>query len=192
MGRIRYLTVLAALPFGLACITVRHLFLVVAFGIAATVCAQKPERVQVAVFLAYDCPISQKYIPAINKLYKEYRATPGFEWFFVVPGKRDRRAYESFVKEYAVQFPLTHDPKLRLVRSFGATVTPEVVIRKQNIVYRGAIDNWFYELGKYRHNVTEQYLADALLAVVHGNLPAITETKAIGCPIAFTYKKQHH
>jgi hypothetical protein len=153
--------------------------------------SRESERVQVAVFLAFDCPISQKYIPTLNQLYNQYQGSQ-IEWLFIVPGKHNRQAQQDFIREFGVQFNVQQDPKLLLVKSFGAMVTPEVIIRKKDILYRGAIDNWFYELGQYRQTVTATYAADALKAIQLGNEPDIRETKAIGCPIAIPTKQNHH
>lgn len=153
--------------------------------------ATAPVTTEVTVFLAFECPISQKYIPTLNKLYAEYNESSAVSWLFVVPGKTDRDARSQFIKEFGVNFPIQFDPKYELVASSSATITPEIIIRQGEVLYRGAIDNWFYELGKYRQKITDHYAADALAAIVKGGRPEVKSTEAIGCPIASPKKNDH-
>src|SRR5689334_9045997 len=142
-------------------------------------------RVHVAVFLACDCPISQKYVPVLNEIYEKYRTYPALEWSFIVPGRVSKREVKSFIDEYDVRFPLRRDRSSgKEVTSSNAEVTPQVVMRSDHILYSGAIDNWFYELGQYRQVITEHYMTDALDQILAGGSPAIQQTKAVGCPIA--------
>ena len=144
-----------------------------------------PKPVEVYIFLACECPISQKYVPVLNSIYATYKDAPGFEWSFVVPGKVKKSELSAFIKEFDIQFPLTvvGNPT---VKKLHADTTPQVIIVKDSVVYSGAIDNWFYELGRHRRDVTENYLVDALQALKVGGVPAVTKTEAIGCPIGMS------
>jgi hypothetical protein len=75
------------------------------------------------------------------------------------------------------------DKDHELVRKYSITVTPEVVLLDATgkVQYRGAIDNWYYELGKHRQTVTEHYLIDAIQSSISGETIAIKEAKPIGC-----------
>jgi hypothetical protein len=53
--------------------------------------------------------------------------------------------------------------------------------RSGNEIYRGAIDNWFFALGKYRNETTEHYLENAIQAMLDSRLPEIRKTEAVGC-----------
>jgi hypothetical protein len=139
---------------------------------------------EVTVFLACECPISQKYVPLLNSIYSRYKE---FKWSFVVPGKVSKSDISGFAKEFDVRFPLTVDRKGSTVNRLHAGTTPQVIIVRDSVVYTGAIDNWFYELGKYRREATEHYLVDALEAIRQGNNPVVRETEAIGCPIAISH-----
>lgn len=136
---------------------------------------------EVNVFLACECPISQKYIPLLNSLYKEH---PEVEWRFIVPGKVSKQELSGFTREFGVEFPLVVDRRGSKVKKLHAVTTPQAIIVKGGIVYSGAIDNWFYGLGQYRREPTEHYLIDALTALSQGRDPAVKTTEAIGCPIA--------
>lgn len=144
----------------------------------------------VLVFLAVDCPISQKYIPVLNAIQKKYENSPvHFEG--LVTGSVKARDVEKFSSDYAIQFPLKTDKDFLCARQMSAEVTPEVFVLDDQcaIKYRGAIDNWFYDLGGYRKESTEDYLIDALDALLKGNDPKVANTKAIGCFIQAPVKK---
>jgi hypothetical protein len=144
----------------------------------------KTEIVTVTVFLSLDCPISQKYITKLNAIFESYSQS-GIDWTFIVPGKVKKRDLKRFAKEYRTLFTLAADKsKPALTDYFGATVTPEVFVQKNGkIVYSGAIDNWFYELGKYRQQTTEDYLVNALESILKNKEPEVKRTPPIGCPV---------
>ena len=67
----------------------------------------------------------------------------------------------------------------------GAKVTPEVFLLDQEytIHYNGAIDNWFYSLGKNRNLITSHYLEDAMNSLLNGTKIQIPYVQAICCYI---------
>ncbi len=152
------------------------------------------EEIIIAVFLGTDCPISQKYIGTINSIYTSYKHRPELKWVFIVPSKLKKNEIKNFIKEYQVLFPLATDaPNQNVTRHFDATVTPEVFVEKGGkTLYRGAIDNWFYELGKYRAHVTENYLKDAIESALNNLEPEIKVTTPIGCFIQRSPSQVHH
>ena len=138
---------------------------------------------EVAVFIGLECPISQKYIHRLNDIYKKYINRSSLKWSFIVAGDVKEKEIKKFIKEYDVRFPIeSDDSELHRTAYFEASVTPEVIIKQgDKTLYRGAIDNWFYELGRYRAQTTEQYLTDALDAILKNQEPLIKKTKAFGC-----------
>ena len=150
---------------------------------------------EIAIFIGLDCPISQKYIYRLNEIYKKYKNYHSIRWSFIVPENVKKKKVRQFSKEYSVNFPLKADDKfLSKTKYFNASVTPEVIILQSNkSIYRGAIDNWFYELGRYRTITTEQYLIDALDSIIKHQKPLIMETRAIGCFIkTYSTLNPHH
>lgn len=67
------------------------------------------------------------------------------------------------------------DKKHNVTNKYSATITPEVVLidKNQLVIYRGAIDNWFFELRRYRLEITEHYLVDAIDASLNGQQPSV-------------------
>ena len=146
----------------------------------------------VIMFLGSDCPITQKYIARVKDIVKDFEPTTDF--YGVFPTQFSLKEIKTFKKEYDIDFTFLSDDKMELAKHLGATVTPEVfLINKNNhLQYQGAIDNWFYELGKSRLNTTENYLIDALTAVGKGDTPTIKKTEAIGCFIQMPHKMMDH
>jgi hypothetical protein len=142
------------------------------------------DSLTVWVFLAVDCPISQKYISELRRMDSVY-ATRKLRVRGVIPGKVNPEEVRTFVQEYAIKFPVQIDRDFTRVRKFHATITPEAVLVNQHeqVLYQGAIDNWFFDLGKYRQRVTEHYLQNAIDAAMQGKTPNIQKTEAVGCII---------
>jgi hypothetical protein len=155
--------------------------------------SESPE-IQVAIFMAVDCPITQKYLNTIKEIANQFSDKPvQFVGYF--PAGLTKKESTSFRNEYKIPnaIELTDDKKHEWTEMLDAKVTPEVfVLKDKQVLYRGAIDNWFYELGRYRKEVTAHYLIDAIQAGLNNEKPSITETEALGCFIQRTEKKEAH
>ena len=141
----------------------------------------------VLVFFGHDCPMSNGYVPEINRLCKEF--VPQKVAFCVVYADSDLKMDEAakHAKEYGFVCPAILDPKLILARTYSATVKPEVVVLspEQKMLYRGRIDDRYVDFGKQRAEPTVRELHAALAAVLAGKPIAVTRAKAIGCDIHF-------
>lgn len=136
----------------------------------------------VLLFLSAECPISQKYAPILRGMQQQHPEVK----FLAVFTKWDKT---SDVKEYLENYPLSiltfRDKKNSLIKTIDARITPEAFLFDKNgvLIYRGAIDNWFYALGKYRTETTENYLVDAIQLLLNNEPIKIKQTDAIGCII---------
>jgi thiol-disulfide isomerase/thioredoxin len=150
------------------------------------------DRPQVILVLAPDCPISQKYIPTIKALHQVFKDKVDFVGIF--PGYFNKEEVSAFAEEYGLSFPWYIDREMSAVAALKATVTPEAFLLTPDMQcrYSGAIDNWFYELGKYRQTVTDAYLKDAIEAVLSGTPVKTTQTQAIGCIIEQSQRSTGH
>lgn len=148
----------------------------------------------IIVVLGSDCPISQKYIPTLNDLEKSFQDEVTIIGIF--PSHFSMEEVKTFRDEYALKFSCFIDHDMQVIDHLRAKVTPEVFLftPDMKLQYSGAIDNWFYELGKYRAEVTHHYLKDAVVSVRDGKKIPIAKTEAIGCLIQQTKKpgKSHH
>ena len=138
------------------------------------------QDLNVLVLLGTECPICIKYTRTLTELSKKY---PEVAWVGVFNRWEASSAVRTFIKEYNLPFSVVLDQRHDLIRYLDAQVTPEVFLlnKKAEILYRGAIDNWFFDLGKRRSVITENYLNDALLAAQARKPIAVKSTKPVGC-----------
>lgn len=134
------------------------------------------------VFIGPDCPISINYLPTLKSIGSTYGDK--LEMKFYCPRGFTTDEVQSLVSEYELDFDITVDEDGQFAKKFGAKFTPEVFLTMNNrVVYSGAIDNWYFELGKKRLKPSHHYLVTAIEALLRDGLPEIIRTRPIGCPI---------
>jgi peroxiredoxin len=148
------------------------------------------ETVSTYVFMAVECPISQKYIYRLNELNKRY---PDMNIIGVFQENTTEDELLDFKERFSVDFPLVFDKDHRLIHQFNVEITPEVFLidRFKRVIYSGAIDNWFISLGRNRQAPSEHYLLDAFLAMKQGEEVNIKKTKAVGCFLELITSHHH-
>ena len=140
----------------------------------------------VLFFIAPDCPVSQGYVPEMNRIADGYRAR-GLKAFAVQTDLAVAEAdVRRHVSEYGYRFPVLLDRKHELVKHFEALITPEALVLSASgaVSYRGRIDNRVVRLGTRRVQPTEFDLRNALDSVLAGRPVATPRTTALGCFIA--------
>ena len=144
--------------------------------------AQAVEQIRVDIFLSIECPISNRYVPELNRLANTYQPRGiAFCAYFPEPGLTQIRL-DQWAKDFAIQFPVVLDTKARQARSTGATLTPEAAIFKASrLLYRGRIDDRYVSWGKSRPEPSHRDLAETLDQLLAGKQPAPRFTKAWGC-----------
>jgi hypothetical protein len=149
-----------------------------------------PDKINVVVFLSVDCPISQKYMGTLNELVKE-RADQ-VVILGIIPGKIKKADVRKFSQEYQAAFKIISDPHFQWTDRFQAGFTPEVFTfnGQREFIYQGAVDNWFFDLGNYRQQITENYLRDIIAAELEGKNPPFKKTETVGCIIQKPVKRQ--
>ncbi len=144
-----------------------------------------PAKAKVVVFIAHDCPISNKYAPEINTLTQEY--TPKGVQFFIVYAESDLKpeGARKHAKEFRFTATTLLDSKHTLSKALGAKVTPEAFLVGSDgkTRYRGRIDDRFVDFGKERHRPTSRDLRNALDNTLAGKPVSPAQTKSIGCYI---------
>ncbi|MDO6430200.1 redoxin domain-containing protein [Flavitalea sp. BT771] len=146
--------------------------------------ASSAGKLRLFIFLSPECPLSQNYSGVLNQLYAAYAAD--LQMVGIIPGKTYRQAeVDSFIKKYKIAYPLFIDPLLDLSHYLKASVTPEAILldTENQLVYKGAIDNWYKTLGKAGARATAHYLRDAIEASSRHQPPSIKRTTAVGCLI---------
>jgi peroxiredoxin len=142
----------------------------------------------VLFFIAPDCPISQGYVPEMNRIAEAYAAR-GVRVFGV---QSDTTASDAAVRQHVADFkytfPVLVDRRQHLVAHTGATVTPEAVLmtRAGALLYQGRIDDRVVRLGVRKPQATRFDLRAAIDSALAGRATSFTRTTAIGCTIVRT------
>lgn len=142
------------------------------------------DKAAVLIFTRTDCPVSNRYAPEIQRLYRKY-APQGVEFSLVYP-ERDlsAEAMERHHREFGYTMPAILDPGHRYVARARARTTPEAaVFAAGQLVYHGRIDDRYLDFSKSRQQASHHDLDDALGAVLAGKAPPARETSAVGCAI---------
>ncbi len=81
-------------------------------------------RVTILLFLSNDCPISNRYIPELNRLVRETKASP-VRWLGVISDATvSRQEAAEFHREYKLKYPLLFDASAELARALEPSHTP--------------------------------------------------------------------
>ncbi len=147
----------------------------------------------VLLFLASDCAISNRYLPEIKRLQKEF-APRGVMFWLVYPNAGETpKALRQHLKTYGVDVNTVLDPQHNLVSLAQAKITPEsaVLVKTEeaqgwlelSTTYHGRIDNRYVDIGKERPSATEHDLEQAVNATLAHLPPTPPGGPAVGCGI---------
>jgi thiol-disulfide isomerase/thioredoxin len=145
-------------------------------------------KVNVLLFIASDCPVSNGYAPEIQRICREYGSRSVACSLVYEDPAIEPAAVRTHLGEYRYKgIPAVIDRDRSVARRAHATVTPEAVVvdAKGEIRYRGRIDNRYADLGKPRRVVTVHDVRNALDAVLEGKAVNTPETTAFGCFIGW-------
>jgi thiol-disulfide isomerase/thioredoxin len=178
--------VLATLLVCLACTESGEIELLDLDGGVVRPLASPSERVTVFLFVATDCPISNRYAPAVRRLHEEFGAKGVRFWMVYADPAEKAEAIRRHLEDYGYGIAALRDPRHALVKLADARVTPEAAVfvhteTGPSLVYRGRIDDWYVDFGRSRAAPTTRDLADALDAALAGRPVATPTTRAVGC-----------
>lgn len=138
----------------------------------------------VLICMSVECPISNEYIPTINRLAKAYGDRIGFVGINPNAGQSldDMAAH---AREYKLAIPFVKDEGAKVSRRLLFKVTPEVRLfdARGNVVYQGRIDDRYRARGAAAGDVVRADLQLAIDELLAGKPISTSRTKAIGCPI---------
>lgn len=145
--------------------------------------AKTDTKLNVLFFLSTDCPISLKYINKIKDLIFLHKGKINFNFYLTHQNTPSKM--KKFILDYSIDFKINIDRQNKLSKLLGAQVTPEVFVfdNESTLHYHGAIDNWFYTLGKNRKIITSHYLRDAIKLLQNNNEIQTTYVQPVGCYI---------
>jgi hypothetical protein len=150
----------------------------------ATLIPQHGAKATVLLFVRSDCPISNRYAPDLERLYKIY-SPRGIEFRLVYsePGLT-AEALKRHSTEYGYSIPALLDPDHRLAELAKADITPEAAVFVHGkLVYLGRIDDRYVSIGRARARPTSRDVEDELAAILAGKVPPFHQTEAVGCAI---------
>jgi hypothetical protein len=144
----------------------------------------KAEGLEVLLFLATECPISNRYMPEIRRIYEAY-AGRGVKFRILLPEPGLGAAQAAdWAQNYGPELPWELDGAQREVKRAGATMTPEAaVFQAGRLVYRGRIDDRYVSWGKAAAEPAQRDLCAALDGGLAGKKLALRTTKSWGCYI---------
>ena len=143
-------------------------------------------RVVVLIFAASDCPISNRYVPEIARLSREFSSGVHFWWVF--PNPEDTAAVVAkHDREFSIAEPAVLDVQQTLVRLAHARITPEAavfVVESGGLreVYHGRIDDRYLAFGQERPAAQHHELEEAIAAALAGR-SAPPAGPPVGCVI---------
>lgn len=142
-------------------------------------------KIVVLVFVRTDCPISNRYAPAIQRLSSKFSGDASF-WLVYVDKKESTETIRRHNMEYGYKLPALRDAKHELVKLTGAQITPEAAVfdKQRHLVYHGRIDDWYKELGRAQRAATTHELEDAIRSAIGGTAPPVAAAPAVGCYIS--------
>jgi Redoxin len=139
----------------------------------------------VLVFTAVECPISDRYAPAVRRLAERYGAR-GVRFWLVYPNDGELpAAVKGHAEAFSYGLPVALDTARALADLAQATVTPEVAVfdRDGRLRYHGRIDDRYSDFGVDRPVPTTHDLDEALAAVLDGRAVTRPHAPAVGCAI---------
>ncbi|WP_133537145.1 thioredoxin family protein [Tenacibaculum caenipelagi] len=143
----------------------------------------------IVVFTCNMCPYSKANENRLIALDKKYKKK-GFPVIAINSNDSEVSKGDSFeamkvrAKEKGFTFPYLFDEGQEVYPKYGATKTPHVfILNKKNdkliVEYIGAID----DSSRDENNVKERFVENAVDALLKGEKPTKTDTRAIGCSI---------
>jgi hypothetical protein len=150
-------------------------------------------RLVVLFFAATDCPISNRYVPEIDRLQKEF-ASQGVRVWWVYPNPAD---IASLVAQHRRDFSITGDAVLDTKQSMVALahvgVTPESAVfavegNQLHELYHGRVDDRYLSLGQERPQATHHDLELAIAAALNGKPVPPSAGPPVGCSVVFLQK----
>ena len=141
----------------------------------------------VLLFIATDCPISNRYAPEIERLKKEFAGKPVAFWLVYPNATETTEGVLHHQEAYSLDGATLVRPRPWFVAEAQATITPEAAVlipagSGWRTVYAGRIDNRYVDIGRERPRATRHDLEEAVEAVL-AHQPVIPGGPPVGCGI---------
>jgi AhpC/TSA family len=142
-------------------------------------------KVVVLLFVRTDCPVSNRYSPAIQRLSAHHAGKAVF-WLVYPDRAESAEMIRKHERDFGYQLRALRDVHHALVRQSHVQITPEAAVfdADRRLVYHGRIDNLYEDFGRARTVATTHELDDAILAAINGKTLQANSVPAVGCYIA--------
>ena len=150
-------------------------------------------RAIVLVFLASDCPISNRYLPELKRLETEFEQQNVVFWMIYPNYSETAAGVREHLTGYGVPMHILLKPSPDLMKLATATITPESAVLTAAVgkngketlstAYLGRIDNRYVEIGRERPAATEHDLEQAIRAVLSAQPVKKADGPPVGCGI---------
>ena len=145
----------------------------------------------VLFFIASDCPISNRYLPEMQRIENKFAALHVAFWFVYPNFGETSEAVRQHEAAYGAEGHILLDPHHKLVAITHAKVTPESAVlvpehageETLRTVYHGRIDDRYIEIGRERPAATQRDLERAIVDVLQHRFVQPPDGSAIGCGI---------
>ena len=143
-----------------------------------------PGKVVVLIFIRTDCPVSNRYAPAIQQMSAHFSQQAVF-WLVYPDKSESAEKIRRHLNDYRYRLGALRDPSHVLVKKSEAQITPEAAVFAPDgrLVYHGRIDNWYEDFGRSRPAPTTHELKDAVQAAWTGKPASLPTAAAVGCYI---------
>jgi hypothetical protein len=162
-------------------------------GHPVTQLGTRETRAIVLVFLASDCPISNRYLPELKRLDGEFAHQNVAFWLIYPNYGETAKAVREHLAEFGISTRVLLKPSPDLMALIPATITPEAAILTTTVghdgnqtlakAYLGRIDNRYVEIGRERPAATEHDLEQAIRAVLSQKSAKKADGPPVGCGI---------
>ena len=140
------------------------------------------------VFFSPSCPICKNMITEIYTLNRMNKIN-NLSVSIVLPPSciSDTLLLKSELGDTSSGISFCADQSFLLARTLGAKFTPEafLIANTGKIVYRGALNDYYKNIGVHGVKISRHFIQEALDADVKGFQIDPSATKAIGCSIEF-------
>lgn len=135
-------------------------------------------KATVIAFTCTNCPVAIAYEDRFIEFYKNYANKDVRLIAINVNSSENLESMQVRAKEKGINYSYAYDESGDSARAFGAKVTPHLFVLDANgmLVYRGSFDDKTKE-------PSINYIENAVNAVLAGQRPELTSTKAFGCSI---------
>lgn len=139
----------------------------------------------VLVFLSTECPISNGYVPVLNRLHQQYAAQEVAFAGVNSNGSQSLADMAAHAQKFDVKFTVLKDADAKVAERLGVDVCPMVIVLDslRKPVYQGRIDDRYARRGGGARDVGRADLEIALHEMRLGQEISVDRTPPVGCPL---------